>query len=388
MSNSDYYNLLGVSRDASAAEIKKAYRKLAVKYHPDKNPGDKAAEDKFKEISHAYEILSTPEKRQLYDQYGEDAFKRGGGGRGAGGFGGFHDPFDIFSEVFGGGGGGGSIFEDLFGMGDGRRRSHTGPQQGADLRYDLEIDFEDAVLGIDKEIHVHKLETCKRCGGQGAEPGSSRKTCSQCGGSGQVAMSQGFFTVRQTCPVCQGEGQIIDNPCRECHGEGRKSIGKKLKIHIPPGVDTGSRLRVGGEGEGGLRGGPDGDLYVVLHVRQHDVFVRDGDDLMCEVPIDFATATIGGTVEVPTVAGKETLKIPSGTQHGTVFRMRGKGMPSLRGHGRGDQHVRVAIEIPTKLSSKQKELLKEYAEEVKDGSSHPIMESFMDKAKRFFHMDK
>jgi molecular chaperone DnaJ len=378
----DYYEQLGVSKGATAVEIKKAYRKLAIKYHPDKNQGDKGAEEKFKEISQAYEVLSDDSKRSQYDQLGHDAFTSPGRG-GFGGGGGFHDPFDIFSQVFGGGGGGGgSIFEDLFGGGGGRRSRSSGID-GSDLRYDLEIDFEDAVFGADKKISIPKLASCKRCSGNGCEPGTSKSTCSQCGGSGQVVMAQGFFSIRQPCPKCHGSGESINKPCKDCHGEGRARVNKKLQIHIPAGVDTGSRLRVSNEGEGGARGGRTGDLYVVIHVKDHDIFRREGNDILCDVPIDFATATLGGTVEVPTITGKAKLKVPEACQNGTVLRMRGKGVPSLRGGSRGDQHIRIYVEIPKKLNGKQREALNAFSEAIGGNGHHPQRESFLKKAKRF-----
>lgn len=384
----DYYDILGVSKNATDAELKKAYRKLAVKYHPDKNPGDKEAEDKFKELSEAYEVLSDKQKRSQYDQYGHDAFKRAGGA-GAGGFGGsggFHDPFDIFSQVFGGGGGG-SIFEDLFGGGGSRQStSSNGAVDGDDLRYDLEVDFEDAVFGADKKIKINRMDSCKTCSGSGAEPGSKKVKCSRCAGSGSIVMQQGFFQVRQACPSCHGAGEIIEKPCRSCHGEGLKRTEKNLQIHIPPGVDNGSRLRVANEGSGGLRGGRAGDLYVFLHVKPHDVFMRDGNDVVCEVPIDIATAILGGIVEVPTVSGAAKLKIKEGTQNGTILRLRGKGIPALRGGHRGDQHVRIIVEVPQNLNKKQKELMEQFAEESKNstGIINPKIEAFLKKAKKFF----
>ena len=381
----DYYEQLGVNKSASEVEIKKAYRKMAIKYHPDKNQGDKGAEEKFKEISQAYEVLSDSGKRSQYDQFGHAAFTGAGRGAGGGG-GGFHDPFDIFSQVFGGarggGGGGGSIFEELFGVGGGGSR-RGGTMDGADLRYDLEVDFEDAVFGADKKVKIPRMDTCTTCSGNGCADGSSRETCSRCGGSGQVALSQGFFSVRQTCPSCNGEGQTIKNPCKKCHGEGRIRIEKNLKIHIPPGVDTGSRLRVSGEGEGGMRGGSSGDLYVVMHVKPHEIFQRDGSDILCELPIDYPTAALGDVVEVPTITGKAKMKIPPGTQNGTILRMKGKGMPSLRGGGRGDQHVRIFIEVPKNLNKEQKELLGKYKES-SDKSTHPLIDEFLKKAKNFF----
>ncbi len=382
----DYYDLLGVSKSASAAEIKKAYRKLAVKYHPDKNPGNKEAEEKFKEISQAYEVLSDSSKKARYDQYGHDAFTSAGrGGAGAGGFGGFHDPFDIFSQVFGGGGGGGgsSFFEDLFGGGS-SRRNPNGRVDGSDLRYDMEIDFEDAVYGADKKIKIPRMETCDTCNGNGCAPGTSKSTCSRCNGTGQISMTQGFFSVRQACPTCNGTGQMIQKPCPKCHGEGVVRVEKTLQIHIPPGVDTGSRLRVSGEGEGGRNGGRTGDLYVVIHVRQHDVFKREGSDILCEVPIDFVTAALGGVVEVPTISGKAKMKVPEGTQSGTVLRLKGKGVPSLRGGYRGDQHVKIFVEVPKNLKREQKEVLQKFRTACGDEKVHPMRDSFLERAKRFF----
>ncbi len=376
----DYYEVLGVARNATADEIKKAYRKLAIKYHPDKNPGDHEAEEKFKELSQAYEVLSDTQKRGQYDQFGHDAFTRGG--RGAPGGGGFHDPFDIFSQVFGSGGG--SIFEELF-SGGGGGRARSGPRGGADLRFDLEIDFEEAAFGTDKKIRIPRLDTCDRCHGNGCEPGSSLHTCPRCHGSGQVTSQQLFMSIRQACPSCGGRGKTPEKACAKCRGEGRVRVEKTLKIHLPPGVDTGSRLRITGEGEGGAQGGPPGDLYVVVHVRPHEIFQRDGQDIICDMPIDFPTAALGGVVEVPTITGKAQLRIPEGTQAGTILRLREKGIPSLRGGPRGDQHIRVFIEVPNKLGRQQKELLKAYAEACTGGGDlHPLMKAFVQKAKRFF----
>lgn len=379
----DYYELLGVSRNADETEIKKAYRKLAVKHHPDKNQGDKEAEEKFKEISQAYEILGDPEKRRLYDQYGEAAFSRSSG---FGGGGGFHDPFDIFREVFGGGGGGDNIFNSFFGGGQGRRRDPNAPADGSDLRYNLEIEFEDAVLGADKKIEFTRLDLCASCNGTGCESGTSKKTCTRCGGSGQLASSQGFFTVMHECPTCKGSGVTAEKPCRKCSGSGTSKVKRVVQVRIPPGVDTGTRMRVAGEGEPGLRGGSNGDLFVITHVKEHPIFHRDGDDIFCEVPIDFPSATLGGEIEIPTVSGKTTLQIPPGTQTGEVFSVPGKGMPSLRGHGRGDQHVKVFVEVPKRLSADQKDMLRKYAVSFDSQSSHPIRESFLEKAKKFFQL--
>lgn len=383
MPSKDYYELLGVARTASADDVKKAYRKLAVKYHPDKNPGDKAAEDKFKEISQAYEVLSDPEKRARYDQFGHEAFTGGGAG-GARSGGGFHDPFDIFSQVFGGGGGG-SVFEEFFGSG--RRRNPDGAAAGADLRYDLEIDFEDAVYGADKKINITRMDSCDHCRGNGAEPGSKVSPCVRCGGSGQVTVSQGFFSVRQPCQTCRGTGKVIDKPCRKCRGEGRVRIEKTLQIHIPPGVDTGSRLRVSGEGEGGLRGGAAGDLYVFIHVRPHQVFLREGNDLLCEMPIPFMVAALGGVIDVPTIAGPAKMKVPEGTQSGTLLRLKGKGVPALRGGGRGDLHIRVLVEVPASLNAEQRELLNRFSEKLSPGQ-YPRRQEFEKRAGNFLTENK
>jgi molecular chaperone DnaJ len=377
MASQDFYELLGVPRSANADEIKKAYRKLALKYHPDKNPGDKAAEEKFKEVSAAYEVLSDEGKRAQYDQFGHEAFtrKRGAGGPGGGGPG--MDPYDIFSQVFGGGGGG--IFDSLFGGGGG---GGNGPQGGNDLRYDLRIPFEDAVFGAAREIEIPRAEHCDRCKGSGCEPGSSKKRCPHCGGSGQVTMAQGFFSIRQRCPQCGGQGESIEKPCRQCRGEGLVERTKKLKLNIPAGVDTGSRLRLSGEGEAGRRGGPAGDLYVVLHVDEHPLFKRDGEDLYCEVPIPMTIAALGAAVKVPTLTGAAELTIPAGTQGGTVFRMRGKGIPSLRGGGRGDLHIRVKVEVPAKLDKAQREKLEAFAAAA--DSAFPESRRFQETAKKFF----
>ena len=380
MSKRDYYEVLGLSRTATVEEIKKAYRKLAVKYHPDKNPGDKAAEEKFKELSEAYEALMDPQKRAAYDQYGHAAFDPRSRGFGRGGGGGFHDPFEIFREVFGAGGGG-SIFDDLFG--GGRGGDPTGPARGADLRYDMEITFEEAANGAEKEVALTKLDACEQCHGSGAEAGSGRKVCPTCGGRGQVVMSRGIFSIAQTCSRCEGTGQIIERPCRSCNGAGRKERTSKIKLKIPAGVDTGARLRSVGNGEAGLRGGPPGDLYVVLHVKPHDIFQREGDDLICDVPIQFVQAALGAEVEVPTLTGKAQIRIPAGTQTNTIFRLKGKGVKSLQGYGHGDLHVRVVVEVPTHLDSTQKAKLQEFAE-LCDDKVNPISRSFFEKAKKLF----
>ena len=380
MAKRDYYEVLGVERNASEEEIKKAYRKLAVKYHPDKNPGDKAAEEKFKELGEAYEALNDPQKRAAFDQYGHAAFDPRARA-GAGGFrgGGFHDPFEIFREVFGGGTG--SIFDELFGGGE--RGDPTGPQRGSDLRYDLETGFEEAALGCEKEIAVTKLEACESCRGSGAETGSSTKTCSTCGGRGQVLSSRGIFSIAQTCPRCEGAGRVVEKPCRACRGAGRSEKTSKITLRIPAGVDTGARLRSAGNGEGGLRGGPPGNLYVVLHVRPHEIFQREGDDLICEMPISFVQATLGAELEVPTLAGNAHIRLPPGTQPGVVFRLKGKGVQNVQGYGQGDLHVRVNVEVPTHLNAGQRAKLQEFAE-LCDPSVNPRSKSFFEKARQFF----
>ena len=376
MSQADLYEVLGVARDSSADELKKAYRKLAVKYHPDKNPGDQKAEAKFKEISSAYDILKDPEKRAAYDRYGHAAFQGGmGGGGGRGG----HDPFDIFREAFGGSGGGGGIFEEFFGGG----QSHGGTASGADLRYNLEISLEEAVKGCEKEIRYKRSVGCNRCGGQGAEPGSKKTTCSTCGGSGQLSSDRGFISFRQTCPKCQGAGTTIDKPCTDCHGEGRKMDTSEVKVRIPAGVATGSKLRSAGKGEAGLMGGPAGDLYIVIYVKEHELFERQDDNLFCEIPIKFTLAALGGSIKVPTLFGKGSLKIPAGTQTGTTFRLRAQGVPHLRGNGKGDLLVRVQVEVPTKLSNDQKEKLEAFADACGD-PGNPMSKSFVERAKKFF----
>jgi molecular chaperone DnaJ len=373
MAKRDCYEVLGVERTAEPEEVKKAYRKLALKYHPDKNPGDKASEEQFKELGEAYEIVSDPEKRALYDAHGHAAFDRRAGGYGAGGF---HDPFEIFREVFGGGG----IFEDLFGGG---RSDPSQPQRGNDLRYDMEISFEEAAYGCEKEITVNKPAPCETCQGTGAEAGSRIRTCPSCGGRGQVVNSRGIFSIAQTCPNCQGAGRVLEKPCKACRGEGRRERSSKIKLRIPAGVDTGSRLRSAGNGEAGFRGGPAGDLYVVLHVQAHAFFQRDGDDLLCEVPVSFTQAALGAEIEVPALDGGASIKIPPGTQPGTMFRLKSKGIKNVQGHGRGDLHIRINVEVPTHLSPDQRAKLQEFAD-LCNGKESPMSQSFFEKAKKLF----
>jgi molecular chaperone DnaJ len=375
MAKRDYYTVLGLEKGASDEDIKKAYRRLAVKYHPDKNPGDKAAEENFKELGEAYEVLSEPQKRAAYDQYGHAAFDRRAGGFGRGGAG-FHDPFEVFREVFGGG----SIFDDLFGGG---QRDPSQSQRGDDLRYDMEITFEESAHGCDKEITVTKPERCDDCQGSGAEPGSKARNCATCGGRGQVISSRGIFSIAQTCPHCQGAGRLIDKPCKTCRGEGRKEKTSKIKLRIPAGVDSGSRLRSSGNGEAGWRGGPSGDLYVMLHVKPHEIFQRDGDDLLCEVPVSFVQAALGTDIDVPTLDGKSSIKVPAGTQPGTMFRLKGKGVKNIQGYGHGDLHVRITVEVPSQLTGAQKAKLEEFAA-LCNGKESPLSQGFFDKAKKLF----
>ena len=385
MTKRDYYEILEVQRSASGDEIKRSYRKLAVKHHPDKNPGDHTAEEKFKEIGSAYEILMDAEKRAAYDRFGHAAFAQGGGAPRGGGA--AHDPFDIFREVFGqsgNGGGGGGIFEQFFGGAQaGQPQSRDGKQRGADLRYDMQIRLEEAAFGCDKEIEVSKLEGCSECQGSGAEKGSKAVSCRDCGGRGQVVSSRGFFQVSQTCPRCRGTGQVIDHPCRKCNGEGRAESPTRIKLKIPAGIEDGSRLRSMRNGEAGLRGGPPGDLYVVIHIKEHEVFEREESNLFCEVPVAFSIATLGGELNVPTLEGQAQLKIPAGTQSGTAFKLRGKGIPSLNSSSRGDLIVRVVVEVPTKLNSEQRAKLTEFAELMGEENS-PMNRSFLEKAKNFF----
>lgn len=386
----DYYEILGIERSTPADEIKKAYRKLAVKYHPDKNPGDHTAEEKFKELGEAYDVLSDEQKRAAYDRFGHAAFAQGGGAaRGGGGGGGFHDPFDIFREVFGGGGGGGggvgNIFEQMFGGGGGGggRGERESRQRGSDLRYDMQITLEEAAFGAEKDVELTKLDLCGTCGGGGTEAGSRVVTCNTCGGRGQVVSSRGFFQVSQTCPKCRGTGQMVERPCAKCRGEGRTEQTKRIKIKIPHGIEHGSRLRVTGNGEAGIRGGPKGDLYVVVHVKEHDVFEREAENLYCEVPVSFSVAALGGDIKVPTLDGDAQLKVPTGTQSGAVFKLRGKGMTVLNSAARGDLMVRLIVAVPQKLTTEQRKKLEEFSLLLGEDVPPP-QKSFFQRAKEFF----
>ncbi|MBJ2109094.1 MULTISPECIES: molecular chaperone DnaJ [Proteus] len=374
MAKRDFYEVLGLSKTADEKEIKRAYKRLAMKYHPDRNQGDKESEAKFKEIKEAYEILSDTQKRAAYDQYGHAAFEQGGfGGQGGGGFGGGADFGDIFGDVFG----------DIFG--GGRRQQRAA--RGSDLQYNMDLTLEEAVRGVAKEIRIPTLETCDKCHGSGAKEGTSAETCSTCHGAGQVHLRQGFFTVQQACPTCHGRGKVIKEPCSKCHGDGRVERSKTLSVKIPAGVDTGDRIRLSGEGEAGENGAPAGDLYVQVHVRQHHIFERDGNNLYCEVPINFAIAALGGEIEVPTLDGRVKLKIPAETQTGKMFRMKGKGVKSVRSSSIGDLMCRVVVETPVKLNEKQKELMQQLGESFggKSGEKNtPRSKSFLDGVKKFF----
>jgi molecular chaperone DnaJ len=371
MSKRDFYEILGVDRSADDKEVKKAYRRLAMKYHPDRNPDDADAESKFKEATEAYEVLSDSQKKAAYDQYGHAGVDGGAGGSGFGGGGGFSDIFgDVFGDIFGGGGRGGS-------------RS----TRGSDLRYNLELDLEDAVRGKTVKIRVPSQVSCKPCGGSGAAKGSRPETCTTCHGQGQVRMQQGFFSVQQTCPQCRGQGQFIKDPCTSCHGMGVQEEQKTLSVKVPPGVDTGDRIRLAGEGEAGMQGGPSGDLYVQVAVKKHAIFVRDGNNLFCDVPITMVDAALGGELEVPTLDGRVKLKIPPETQTGKMFRLRGKGVAPVRGGAVGDLMCRVAVETPVNLTKKQKDLLREFQESLETGGGKkhaPQKHSWFEGVKSFF----
>ncbi len=375
MSKRDYYEVLSVAKNASSAELKKAYRRLAMKHHPDRNPDNKEAEATFKECKEAYEILSDQQKRAAYDQFGHagvDSSMGGGGGHPGHGAGGFGDIFgDIFGDAFGGGGGG---------------RGGNRPGRGSDLQYNLELNLEDAVSGTEVKIKIPTWKSCDTCKGSGAKPGTSPKTCGTCQGQGQVRMQQGFFSVQQTCPHCQGKGQVIDAPCGSCSGRGKVQERKTLSVKIPAGVDNGDRIRLAGEGEAGERGGPAGDLYVQMSVKDHPIFVRDDTDLYCEVPISIVTASLGGTIEVPTLNGRLNLKVPAETQTSKLFRLRGKGVKSVRSHAAGDLLCRVVVETPVKLTKRQKQLLEEFNDCLgEDPCRHsPRSDSWLGKVKSFF----
>jgi molecular chaperone DnaJ len=373
LSKRDYYDVLGVNKNASDIEIKKAYRKLAVKHHPDKTQGDKASEQKFKEAAEAYEVLGDAQKRATYDQFGHTMGSEGfggfrdagfGAGAGAGGFG------DIFEDIFG----------DFFGGGGGAQR--RGGQRGNDLRYNLDIKFEDAAFGLETKIKVPSYKSCSDCNGTGGKRGEV-ETCAHCQGSGQMRMQQGFFTVSRTCNHCMGKGTVIKNPCRSCKGQGRIEETKNLSLNIPAGVETGTRMKLAGEGEPGIGGAPPGDLYVVLSVAEHPFFVREGREVVCEIPISFSQAALGDELEVPTLDGKVNMKVPAGTQPGKVMRLKGKGFPDLNRYGRGDQHVVIKLEVPTRLTDRQKELLAEFDSESAE-DANPLRKGFFDKFKEIF----
>ncbi len=368
----DYYEVLGVARGANEDELKKAYRRLAIQFHPDRNPGDKQAEERFKELNEAYQMLSDPERRAQYDRYGHAAFQGAQGG----GFSGF-DFTQGFEEVFS------DIFGDFFGTGRGRSRSRT--RRGDDLRYDLEIEFEEAARGVEKVVKFQRLANCDECGGSRARGGASGvRTCPNCRGTGQVRTQQGFFSIATTCGQCRGEGSIIADPCPKCQGQGRIRKHQSISVKIPPGVDNGSRLKLRGEGEAGFAGGPQGDLYVVIHVREHAMFARQDNNVVIEVPVSFAQAALGAEIEVPTLEGKVNLKVPSGTQSGKVFHLKGKGIVDLHGYGRGDQLVKILVETPRRLTARQRELLEEFAKLSGEDTHHPMAKGFVDKLKEMF----
>ncbi len=369
MAKKDYYEVLGLSRDASAEDIKKSYRKLAMKHHPDRNPDNPKSEERFKEAKEAYEILTDASKRAAYDQYGHAGVDAAAGAGAGAGFGNFSDAFgDIFGDIFGGG----------------RQRSNV--YRGADLRYNLEISLEDAARGTETRIRIPAMEECQTCHGSGAKPGTSPTTCTTCNGHGQVRMQQGFFSIQQTCPKCHGSGKIVASPCAACHGAGRIKQHKTLAVKIPAGVDEGDRIRLSGEGEAGVNGGPSGDLYVVIHIKAHAVFQRDHNDLHCEMPISFTTAALGGEIEIPTLDGYAKIKIPPETQSGKVFRLRGKGIKGVRSSSHGDLMCHMVLETPVKLTARQKELLAELEaiNQKSAGHHNPRAKSWMDKVKEFF----
>ncbi len=376
MAKRDFYEVLGVAKNATDEELKKAYRKLAMKYHPDRNPDDKKAEEQFKEVKEAYEMLTDPKKREAYDRFGHagvDPNMAGAAGAGGFGGGGFADVFgDIFGDIFGGqqrGGGG---------------RGGNNVYRGADLRYAMEVDLEQAAHGHTTEIRIPSYDPCDVCKGSGAKPGTKPKVCHTCNGQGAVRVQQGFFSIQQTCPTCHGTGKVIPEPCTACGGEGRVKKNKTLEVKIPAGIDDGMRIRSAGNGEPGINGGPGGDLYVEIHIKKHEVFERDGDDLHCQIPIAFTTAALGGTVEVPTLGGRVEIDLPEGTQSGKTFRVRGKGIKGIRSSYPGDLYAHVAIETPVRLTDKQKQLLRELDTTLKDDRHSPQAKSWMDKVRDFF----
>lgn len=372
MVKDDYYKILGVNRNAAEEDIKKAYRQIALKYHPDRNPGDKQAEQKFKNAAEAYEVLGDPEKRQRYDQYGHDGLR----GTEMHGFSTFEDIFDAFGDIFGGR----SIFEDFFGAGRTRTRE---PHRGASLKCDIEVDFTEVARGVEKTIELTRREPCEKCNGTGAQDGTRPITCSYCGGRGEVQQSQGFFTLRTTCPRCKGKGTIIETPCRKCGGTGRYPKKTSITVQIPAGVDEGTRLRIPGQGEAGENGAPRGDLYCDIHVMPHPFFERHNNDIICEVPISFTQAVLGAIIDVPTLTSSTKVKIPRGTQSGHVITIRGEGFPDVHGYGRGNLLVHLVIETPTKLTTRQEELLKEFAE-LEQRNPGPRKKGFFEKMKNYF----
>lgn len=379
MAKRDYYEVLEIPRNASADDVKRSYRKLAFKYHPDRNKNDKDAEVRFKEAAEAYEVLSDDQKRQIYDKYGHEGLQGAAGG-GPRGFSSFEDIFSAFGDIFGGGGGGGgSPFDEMFGFG----RSRGGPQRGASLKAEIELTLDEVDRGVEKEIEVKRAEPCATCSGSGAKPGTHPKTCSQCGGHGQVQISQGFFAIRQVCPKCRGAGSVIDQACTTCRGQGKVPKKRTLTVRVPAGVPDGVQLRVAGEGEVGPNNGPRGDLYCFVRVKEHAIFQRDGDDLVCEMPITFTQAALGAEVEIPTLGGKTKLEIPRGTQSGKVFELDGLGLKNVQGYSRGNLLVRVVVEVPRKLSPRQEELLREFAEG-EEANANPRRKSFLDKVRELF----
>jgi molecular chaperone DnaJ len=371
MSKRDYYEVLGVGKQAGDDELKKAYRKLAMKYHPDRNPGDKAAEERFKEISEAYEVLTDAQKRAVYDQYGHEGLQRGGAGAGGFGAGGFADVFgDVFADIFGGGGG----------------RGRSGPRRGSDLRYMMELTLEQAVFGSTESIRIPSWETCEPCNGNGTADGKKPSSCPTCKGAGQVRVQQGFFVLQQTCPTCRGRGAAVTDPCKSCRGAGKLRREKTLEVKIPPGVDTGDRIRLNGEGEPGDQGAPNGDLYVQINVKPHEIFDRDGNDLYCTMPISVVTAALGGALAVPTLEGPVDIDIPEGTQSGRQFRMRGRGVRGVRSNSSGDLYCTVMVETPVHLKKKQKELLREFGATLDEAGAdhHPEASSWLGRARKFF----